>query len=176
VRTLVALGAAAVLTGCGAADSVKGSRAPGPCPDRVPELFVKDILPEPPRGTEIVAADSKTAKPIVDELRKEGGGAVRSTRTRVVAEPDRQYGTLVVLVNWDEDDAGNHMVLGAKQSEDEVGVETRGMTIAGEDAVLAVGPDGAGAIGAVGKCAGIALYASTEAEVRAVAERIQRAD
>lgn len=176
LRPLVALAAVAVLAGCGAVDGVKGSRGPGPCPAGVPELVVKDILPEPPRATEIVAADPKTAKPIVDELRQEGKGAVRSVRTRVVAEPDRAYGTLVVLANWDERNAGRDMVLGAKQSQDDFDAEIQDMTIAGEEAALVVQPGGAAAIGAVGECAGVALYAGTEAEVRAVAEKIRRAE
>jgi hypothetical protein len=58
-------------------------------------------------------------------------------------------GTLVVLVSWDERNAGREMVLGAKQSEDDA---------------------------AVGECAGVALYAGTEAEVRPVAAMIRRAD
>jgi hypothetical protein len=174
LRSLVALGAVAVLAGCGAVDGVKGSRGPEPCPAGAPELFVRDILPEPPPGTEIVAADPKTAKPIVDELRQETGEAVRSIRTRVVAEPDREYGTLLLLLNTDERTAGRDFLAGAKEGAKEVDAEVQDITIAGEEGALILTTDGAAAVGAVGDCTGLALYAATEAEVRAVAERIRQ--
>ena len=124
----------------------------------------------------LAGADPETAKPIVDGLRQEAAGSMRSIRTRVVAEPDRRYGTLVVLMNADERMAGRDMVLGAKESGDEIDAEIQDITIAGEEAALVVQPDGAGAVGSVGDCAGVALYAATEREVRAVAEKLQRRD
>jgi len=173
IRSVVALAGVAVLAGCGGVgDAVKRSGGPEACPAGADELFVKDILPTPPPGTEIVAADPKTAEPIVEGLRKDAGGSMRSIRTRVVAEPDRRYGTLVVLMNADERMAGHDMVLGAKESGDEI----QDITIAGEEAALVVQPDGAAAVGSVGDCAGVALYAATEAEVRAVAGKLQRRD
>lgn len=174
LRQLVALGGAAVLVGCGAADSAKSPRVEE-CPSGTAELGVKDILPDPPAGTEIVAPDPKSTKPIKDAFRQVGGDSLRSLRSRVVVKKGRAVGTLVMVMNADERINPRDVLLGARDSADKAGTKPEELTIAGQDGVLIVSADGANAAGTVGDCSGVTLFGATEDEVRAVAEKIQAA-
>jgi hypothetical protein len=173
LRQLVALAGVAVIVGCGAADSAKSPRVEA-CPSGTAELGVKDILPDPPAGTEIVAADRKTTKPVEDAFRKTGGDSFKSLRSRVVVKRGRAVGTLVIVLNANERMNPRDVLLGARDSASESGAEPKELTVAGEDGVLVVSADGAAAAGTVGDCSGVTLFGPTEAEVRAVAEKVQR--
>jgi hypothetical protein len=174
LRHLVVLAGLAAMAGCGAADTAKGPRSGEPCPAGTTELTVKDVLPEPPPGTEIAAADPKNAKPVVEQFRQAADGGLRSVRTRVVVKRGRAVGTLVVLLNADERMASRDLILGAKASADNAGADTKPLTIAGDDGALIVSAEGANAVGSVGDCTGIALFGVNEAEVRTVAEKVRR--
>jgi hypothetical protein len=175
LRPLVALVGLAVAAGCGA-DNIKGARGPAPCPPGTAELGVKDVLPSPPPGTGIVPADPKGAGDVKDMLREEGGDAVRSISARVVAKPGRVNGTGVYVANIDERIDPRDLIAGATEAAKEVDVEPEPLTIAGADAVLVAGPGGVVATGAVGDCSAVTLMGQNKAQVRAVAEQLQRAD
>jgi hypothetical protein len=174
LRPLVALVGLTVLVGCGAAQQAKGPKPAEPCPAGTVALKVKDVLPEPPPGTEIAAADPKSAKPVLDGFRQATGDGLRSMPTRVVVKRGRELGTLVVLLNADERMAARDLILGAKASADDAGAETKPLTIAGEDGALIVSSEGANAVGSVSDCTGVALFGVNEPEVRAVAEKLRR--
>jgi len=173
LRQLVALGGVAVLVGCGAADSAKSPRVEE-CPSGTAELGVKDILPDPPAGTEIVAADRKTTKPVEDTFRKAAGDGFKSLRSRVVVKRGRAVGTLVIVLNANERMNPRDVLLGARDGASKSGAEPKELTVAGEDGVIVVSADGAAAAGTVGDCSGVTLFGPTEDEVRAVAEKVQR--
>ena len=162
-------------TGCGAADSIKTTQAMA-CPADEPQVRVKDILPVPPPGTELVSADPQGAKPIKDELRSELGDTLRSVSSRVVAKRGRAMGAGVFVVNIDERMEPSEVIRGAEASADELGIDPQPITMAGEEGVLAIGPEGAVATGAVGECSAATIIAADEAEVRAVAESLRRAE
>jgi hypothetical protein len=172
LRPLVALVGLAIAAGCGA-DELKARRGPPPCPAGTPELGVKDVLPTPPPGTEIVPSDPKGAKPIKDALRQEAGDKMRSIYSRVVTKRGRVNGTGVYVSNLDEHVDPRDVIAGAGEAADDIDVEPEPLTIAGEDAVLVAGPGGVVASGKVGDCSVVTLMSQNEAEVRAVAEKIR---
>jgi hypothetical protein len=173
-RLLVALVGLA-LVGCGAADRAKAPRVEA-CPSGTAEVGVKDVLPAPPAGTEIVPPDRKSSKPIETALRNAAGESLRSLRTRVVVKRGRAIGTLVVVFNGKERAEPRDLLLGAKEGAEQAKVEPQPLTVADEDGVLVVSADGATAAGTVGDCSGVMLFGPTEAEVLAVAEKLQRAE
>jgi hypothetical protein len=163
---------AVTFAGCGAADQAKSPKVEA-CPSGTAELGVKDVLPDPPAGTEIVAPDRKSTKPVEDAFRKAAGDSLRSVRSRVVVKSGRAVGTLVIVLNANERINPRDVLLGARDSADEAGAEPKELTIAGEDGVIVVSADGAAAAGTVGECSGVTLFGPTEAEVRAVAGRVR---
>jgi hypothetical protein len=175
VRPLVALVGLVFFAGCGAAEGIKTPRAEA-CPAGTPEVGVKDVLPAPPPGTELIRTDPKGAKLVRDSLREEIGEGLRSISTRVVAKPDSEYGTGVYVMNINERMDSRDVLLGGKAGADEVGLEPKPITIAGEDGLIAVGPDGVAATGVVGDCSSVTLMGDNEAAVRAVAESLRRAE
>jgi hypothetical protein len=174
LRPLVALAGLAVLVGCGAADQVKKPRVEG-CPPGVEELRVEDILTDPPPGTEIIRSDPKGAAQVKEPLRKALGARLRSIRSRVVAKSGRLYGTGVFVLNLSQRVEPRQVILGAKATADELGVEPEPFTIAGEDAVLVDQGEGLVASGVVGECASVTVMGPQEAPLRAVTERLRRA-
>jgi hypothetical protein len=175
LRPVVALVCLAVVAGCGA-DSLKARRGPAPCPPGTAAVGVRDILPTPPPGTEIVRSDPAGARQVKDSLREEGGESLRSIYSRVVAKPGRVNGTGVYVANFDERIDPRDLIGGAAEAADEMDVEPERLTIAGEDAVLVAGPGGVVASGAGGDCSVVTLMGQNEAAVRAVAEEIRRAE
>jgi hypothetical protein len=173
LRSLVGL---AFVAGCGAADSIKTPLSFA-CPDGTGEVGVKDVLSTPPPGTEIVPSDPKSAAPFKKSLREESGNTVRSIYSRVVARPGRTYGTGVYVTNLNERMDPRAIEAGAKAAEEEPGIEHQELiTIAGEDALLLRGPGGVVVTGVAGDCSAVTLTGENEAQVRAVAESIRRAE
>jgi hypothetical protein len=175
MRPLVALVGLAVAAGCGA-DNIKNARGPAKCPAGTAEVGVKDVLPAAPPGTEIIRSDPKGSGDIKKSLREEAGDSIKSIYSRVVAKPGRVYGTGVYVANFDEAINPRDLIAGANVAAKEIDVEPEELTIAGEDAVLVSGPGGVVATGAVGDCSAVTLMGTKEAQVRAVAEQLQRAD
>ena len=120
--------------------------------------------------------DPKSTKPIEDAFRQAAGKSLRSIRSRVVVKRGRAIGTLVIVLNADERINTRDLLVGARDSASQADAETKPLTIAGEDGVLVVGGDGVNAAGSVGDCSAVTLFGATEAEVRAVAEKIARAE
>ena len=177
LRPVVALIGLAVVAGCGATERAKKPRVEA-CPPGVAELRVEDILPEPPPGTEIIRSDPKGAAEVKDPMRKALGNRLRSINSRVVAKAGRLYGTGVFVLNLDQRVNPSQVIVGAEATADELGAEPQKFTIAGEDAVLVPQGEGLVASGVVGECASVTLMApnSNEAQLRAVAEKIRRAE
>jgi hypothetical protein len=67
------------------------------------------------------------------------------------------------------------LLLGADEVAEQVNAEPQELTIAGDDGMIAAGPSVVVAGGGVGECAGITLVGDTEADVRAIAAKIRRA-
>jgi hypothetical protein len=177
LRPLVALIGLAVVAGCGAAERAQKPRVEA-CPPGVAELRVEDILPEPPPGTEIIRSDPQGAAQFKKPMRQALGDRLRSINSRVVAKAGRLTGTGVFVLNLDQRVNPSQVILGAEATADELGAEPQEFTIAGEDAVLVPQGEGLVASGVVGECASVTLMApnSNEAQLRAVAETIRRAE
>lgn len=175
-RPLVALiGLATLVAGCGASE-IKAGRDPAACARGAPEVGVKDVLPAPPPGMKIIRSDPKIAGPIKKSLSDESGNTVRSIHSRVVAKQGRVYGVGVFVANLNERMDPRAIDVGAKVAEEEAGIESQErITIAGEDALLVRANGGVLATGVAGDCSAVTLIGD-EAEVRVVAEKIQRAD
>jgi hypothetical protein len=174
-RSLPLLLALLVVAGCGAADLKSESPDTSPCPAGVRQLKVKDILPEPPPGFEIIAADPNEVAARRDALRQQVGARLRSLRARKVIKPGDVTGTLVFVVNNTERFDPRNLLLGADQIAEQVNAEAQPLTIAGQDGLIAAGPSVVLASGAAGECAGVTLVGDTEPDVRAIAAKLRRA-
>jgi hypothetical protein len=164
------------LTGCGAADLKTAEPKATPCPGGVRQLKVKDVLPEPPLGFSVVPPDPSQVGPVRAQLRQRLGEHLRSAPARLVIKPrDITATTLVYVTNIDERYDTRDLLLGADEMAEQVNAEPQELTIAGDDGVIAAGPSVVVAGGAVGECAGITLVGDTEADVRAIAAKIRRA-
>lgn len=173
-RSLPLLLALLVVAGCGAGD-LKAEPDNSPCPAGVPQLKVKDVLPEPPLGFEIVPPDPNEVAPVRDALRQQLGERLRSLRARKVIKRGDVTGTLVYVTNNSERFNPRDLLLGADDIAEQVNAEPQPLTIAGEDGLIAAGPSVVAAGGAAGECAGVTLVGDTEADVRAIAAKIRRA-
>ena len=166
----------AVLAGCGAGDLKTSEPDSSPCPAGVRQLKVKDVLPEPPLGFSVVPPDPSQVGPVRAQLRQRLGEHLRSAPARLLIKPrDVTATTLVYVTNMDERYDTRDLLLGADRIAEEVNAEPQELTIAGADGIIAAGPSVVVAGGAVGECAGVSLVGDTEADVRAIAAKIRRA-
>ena len=164
-----------ILAGCGASDLRNDQPDNTPCPAEVRQLKVKDILPEPPPGFRIAAPDPTEVGPAKDALRQRLGTSLRSVGVRAVIKRDDGASTLVYVINNAELWLSRDVLLGADQIAEQLDAEPQKLTIAGEDGLLVAGPTMVLASGSAGECAGVTLLGSREADVRAIAAKIQRA-
>jgi hypothetical protein len=165
-----------VIAGCGGAGELKNTGPDDtPCPAGVRELKVKDVLPEPPPGFKIVAPEPSEIGPIRHALRERLGHTLRSLGARTVINRDDGASTHVFVLNNHELWLSRDVLLGADQVAERLDAEPEKLTIAGDDGLLVIGPSAVLASGSGGDCAGVMVLGSREADVRAIAAKIRRA-